>query len=240
MGSNVNAFFERIKMVQKFFQYVRFIKKIDIFQFLYLNYICKSVIRTDQSKIIPYKNVIIDISPTAKIYIGGGDIEIGCDLLKKSKEETRVRLREYSTWNSNGGCKISYGSTLEILKNALFDNKYFTMNSNSTIIVAEKIKLGQDVMIGRNVVIYDSDYHQILDEKGKVTNLPDSVVIEDHVWIATNVLILKGVTIGEGSIVGANTTVNKNIGKHVKLGTEYKILQKENFGNWNRKNPLQR
>lgn len=239
MGSNVNAFFERIKMVQKLFQHVRFLKNIDIFQFLYLNYICKSVIRTDQSKIIPYKNVVIEISPTAKIYVGGGDIEIGCDLLKKSKEETRVRLREYSTWNSNGGCKISYGVTLEILKNALLDNKYFTMNSNSTIIVAGRITVGQDVMIGRNVVIYDSDHHQILNDKGEITNFPAPVYIEDHVWIASNVLVLKGVTIGSGSVISANATVNKTINKRVIFGTEHKVFEKKEFGIWDRKSPLQ-
>ena len=57
------------------------------------------MIRTDHYKLIPYKNSVIDISKKAKIYIRGGDIEIGCDMIKKSKAETRVRLRENGIWS---------------------------------------------------------------------------------------------------------------------------------------------
>ena len=71
------------------------------------------------------------------------------------------------------------------------------MNSNSAVVVAERIVFGRDVMIGRNVVVYDSDHHQILNEAGEVTNRPEPVIIGDHVWLATNALVLKGVTIGE-------------------------------------------
>lgn len=72
----------------RLFQYFSFLKKVNIIDFFYLNYFCESVIRTDHYKLIPYKNSVIDISKNAKIYIRGGDIEIGCDLLKKSKAET--------------------------------------------------------------------------------------------------------------------------------------------------------
>ena len=224
-------------MIHKIVQRVQFLKRTNIFQFFYLNYFCKSIIRTDQSKIIPYKNSVIDIAPGARIYVGGGDIEIGCDLLHKSKAETRLRLRERAVWSNCGGCKISYGSTVEILKDGFFDCKYFTMNSNSTVIVAEKIVFGNDVMIGRNVVIYDSDHHQIIDEEDKVTNRPAPVVIEDHVWLATNVLVLKGATIGKGSVVGANSTVSKRIGSHIIANGEHRLRIKENGGKWDRKSP---
>lgn len=224
-------------MIKKIVQRVRFLKRINIFQFLHLNYFCKSIIRTDQSKLIPYKNSVIDIAPGARIYIGGGDIEIGCDLLRKSKAETRLRLRERAIWSIYGGCKISYGSTVEILQDAVFDCKYFTMNSNSTVIVAEKIVFGKDVMIGRNVVVYDSDHHQIIDEQGKIANRPAPVVIGDHVWLATNVLILKGVTIGDGSVVGANSIVNNRVGSYMIFSNEHRSHIKENGGKWDRKSP---
>ena len=154
----------------RLFQYFSFLKKVNIIDFFYLNYFCESVIRTDHYKLIPYKNSVIDISKNAKIYIRGGDIEIGCDLLKKSKAETRVRLRENAIWSSKNGCKISYGTTLEILDNAILNSGYFTVNCNSVIVVAKKMYLGQDVMIGRNAVLYDSDFHQMLDKKGKTLN----------------------------------------------------------------------
>ena len=103
-----------------------------------MNYFCKEIIRVDNSKIIPYKNAVINIEIGAQIYIANGDVEIGCNLLKGSREETRIRLRENAVWGSNGGCKVSYGSTIEILKGALLDSKYFTVNSNSILIAAKK------------------------------------------------------------------------------------------------------
>lgn len=224
-------------MIQRIVQNIKLLKKINIIQFFFLNYFCKSVIRMDNSKIIPYKNTIIDIEPGAKIYLSGGDIEIGCDLLKKSKMETRIRLREKSLWSSFGGCKISYGSTIEILQDAIFDCKFFTMNSNSTIIVAEKITLGRDVMIGRNVVVYDSDHHQILDKNGEIINYSKPVVIGDHVWLATNVLILKGTSIGSGSVIGANSIVSSAVDEKTIYGMEQKKYIRKDYRNWDRKSP---
>lgn len=224
-------------MIQKVIQYCKFFRMINIVQFFYLNYFCKSVIRIDSSKIIPYKNVILDIDKSAKIYLCNGDIELGCDLFRKSKVETKVRLREGAVWSSVGGCKISYGATIEILFNAVFDCDYFSMNSNSVIVVAEKVVLGQDVMIGRNVVVYDSDHHQILDEIGEITNHSEPVVINEHVWLATNVLVLKGTIIGAGSIIGANATVSGIVDEQVIFTTEHRAVKKENYGSWDRKSP---
>ena len=78
-------------MIRKIIQYAIFLKKVNIIQFIYLNYFCQMIIRTDNSKIIPYKNAVIEINRNAKIYLGGGDIEIGCELLKKSKTERKKK-----------------------------------------------------------------------------------------------------------------------------------------------------
>ena len=117
--------------MNKIKEYLRFLRRIRIIKYFYLNYFCKEIIRVDNSKIIPYKNAVIDIETGARIYIVNGDIEIGCNLLKGSREETRIRLRENAVWGSNGGCKISYGSTIEILKGALLDSKYDGMEIRS-------------------------------------------------------------------------------------------------------------
>ena len=191
--------------------YIEFLKKIKVVDFIYLNYICKSVIRTDNSKLIPYKNTVIELAPDAKIFLKGGDIEIGCNLLKRSKAETRLRIGEGAIWCSAGGCKVSYGSTIELLDGAVFDTGYFTMNCNSALVSAKRIVLGNDVMISRNVVIYDSDFHSIVDEQGKTKNQPKAVCVRDHVWIGANVIILKGSTIGDDCIIGAGAIVNQPV-----------------------------
>lgn len=224
-------------MIARIINYIKFLGKVNIRQFYYYNYFCKSVIRLDQSKLIPYKNAIIDIDLTAKIYLFKGDIEIGCDKLKKSKVETCLRLRENAIWNSVGGNKISYGTTLEILKDAVLNSKFFTMNSNCTMIVAKRIDFGQDVMIGRNVIIYDSDFHQLLDIEGRITNYALPVVIGDHVWLATNTLVTKGARIGSGSVVGANSIVNCKILDNQMYYVKNNPIIRNDYGKWKRERP---
>lgn len=221
-------------MIQKIIQRIKFYREICFFRYLYLNYFCKNVIRTDQSRIIPYKGCILDLAPGSKIYLGGNDMEIGCDCLKGSKTETLIRLRENAIWSCEGGCKISYGATIEVLLDAVLDCRFFTMNSRSVLIAAKKIRLGQDVMIGRGVVIYDSDHHTIQNCQGEVTNPDASVSIGDHVWLTTNVTVLKGSSIGSGSIVAANSVVHGNVPANA-LYQSGKI--RENYGTWNRKHP---
>lgn len=219
--------------MNKIKEYLRFLRRIRIIKYFYLNYFCKKIIRVDNSKIIPYKNAVIDIETGARIYIVNGDIEIGCNLLKGSREETRIRLRENAVWGSNGGCKISYGSTIEILKGALLDSKYFTVNSNSILIAAKKISLGQDVMIARNVVIYDSDFHEIYYE-GIKGNRSKDVIIGEHVWVGTNSIILKGVNLKKGCVVAANTIVTENVESENLIGIKSEIKCINNHIQWKR------
>lgn len=222
------------RMIHKIFQRIRLYRQLRFFQYLYLNHFCKQVVRTDNSRILPYKGCVLDLAPGAKIYLGGGDIEFGCDHLKGSKAETLVRLRENAIWSCEGGCRISYGSTIEILHHAILDSQFFTMNSNSTLIAAKKIRLGLDVMIGRGVIIYDSDHHTIRNVQGEVTNSDAPIFVGDHVWLATNTTVLKGSTIGAGSIVAANLVVRGA----VPSGSLYQPSKtKANYGTWSREHP---
>lgn len=167
--------------MKKIIQYIIFMKKVRKLQFIYLNYFCKRIVRKDRSKIIPYKNAVVEIQKGARICMIGGDIEIGCNKIRGSKAETRLRIYQNAVWNAQNGCKISYGTTVEVLPKACLESGFFTTNSESVLIAAQRIVLGNDVMIGRNVIIYDSDYHQILDEKGNTINEPQSVIIGNHV-----------------------------------------------------------
>ena len=221
-------------MIHKIFHRFGLYRQLRLFQYIYLNHFCKQVVRTDNSHILPYKGCVLDLAPSARIYLGGGDLEVGCDRLKGSKTETRVRLRENAIWRSEGGCRISYGSTIEILHNAILDSQFFTINSNSTLIAAKKICLGQDVMIGRGVIIYDSDHHTIRNIQGEITNSDAPIFVGDHVWLATNTTVLKGSTIGSGSIVAANSVVRGA----VPSGSLYQPLKtKANYGTWSREHP---
>lgn len=89
--------------------------------------------------------------------------------------------------------------------------------STSAIICKHQITIGNNVVIGGNTVIYDTDFHS-LDAKQRTNPKQDRanagwqpVVIADHAFIGAHSTILKGVTIGENSIVGACSLVTKDI-----------------------------
>lgn len=125
-------------MILKIFQRIKLYRQLRFFQYLYLNYFCKNIVRTDNSRIFPYRGCILDLASGSKIYLSGSDMEIGCDRLKGSKMETLIRLRKNAIWSCEGGCRISYSSTIEVLHNAILDSQFFTMNSNSVLIAAKK------------------------------------------------------------------------------------------------------
>ncbi|RME58533.1 acyltransferase [Candidatus Parcubacteria bacterium] len=77
---------------------------------------------------------------------------------------------------------------------------------------AERIEVGEDVMIGPHCFITDHD-HGI--ERGKpIRQQPYAsapVVIEDNVWIGAGVCVLKGVRIGREAVVAAGAVVTKDV-----------------------------
>lgn len=87
--------------------------------------------------------------------------------------------------------------------------------SNSAIVCHNSITLGNDVVIGGNVKIYDTDFHRLseghreLDDRQAARK--GTVVIRDRAFIGAHSIILKGVTIGEGAVIGAGSVVTKDI-----------------------------
>ena len=47
--------------MNKIKEYLRFLRRIRIIKYSYLNYFCKEIIRVDNSNIIPYKIAVIVI-----------------------------------------------------------------------------------------------------------------------------------------------------------------------------------
>ena len=155
------------------------------------------------------------MSKTARIYLNGDrDMHLGINKLKGSKAEVHIRMDRNAVWNCNHGGQLFFDTTLEIKESARFDSGYFTVNGGSVIIAHKHIIFGEDVMLGRNIIVYDSDFHQILDKDGRPFNEPKTVKIEDHVWLTSNITVLKGVTIGRDSLVTAQTVINKNMPEH--------------------------
>lgn len=86
--------------------------------------------------------------------------------------------------------------------------------SGGAICAQQRVVIGDDVLIGANVVIADNDFHPLSHEARKKGNndiVAKDVVIEHGVWIGADVYICKGVTIGRNSVVGARAVVTKSV-----------------------------
>ncbi len=94
------------------------------------------------------------------------------------------------------------------------------LNNNFTIVSeGEGIEIGSDSIIGLNIEIIDSDFHD-LDPNKRLSGVPKSakVTIGKNVFIGNGVKILKGVTIGDNSVIASSSVVIKSIPANVIAG----------------------
>jgi len=101
--------------------------------------------------------------------------------------------------------------------------EYTSIGDRTEIHCADKVKIGNKVLISWDVNIIENDYHSSGAEK--VQSRP--IIIEDEVWIGAHCIILKGVTIGKGSIIGAGSVVTKSIPPYsLAVGNPARIIRK--------------
>lgn len=140
----------------------------------------------------------------------------GLVFIKKSKTGI-LKIGKNFTLNSRKASNlvgITNRASFQIINEGrieIGDNCGFT----STVLSSRKlIKIGNNVLIGGNVRIYDHDYHSLnylnrRNSKLDAQNVKTSeVIIEDDVFIGTNSIILKGVKIGARSVIGAGSVVS--------------------------------
>ncbi|MDE6498660.1 MAG: acyltransferase [Muribaculaceae bacterium] len=112
-----------------------------------------------------------------------------------------------------------FGAGIEIGRNCY-------VGQGSRIWAADKITIGDNVLISHNVNIVDTNSHEIdymertesaarqfreglPKSAGSVKTAP--IVIKDHAWLSFDVCVLKGVTIGRGAIIGCGAVVTHDI-----------------------------
>lgn len=180
--------------------------------------ICISCIRdTLDGIILKYKVSKVGTKPIVKGKMrvkNKGEITIGNNFLAKNIPLT-IFIFVYPK------AKLSIG-----------DNVF--INSGVDIRCTNEINIGNNVLIGQNSSISDTNFHLVEPNNVKSNQ---SIVISDNVWIAQRCIILPGVHIGKNSVIAAGSVVTMNVPDNVLVaGAPAKILRKLNIpANWSRR-----
>lgn len=175
--------------------------------------------------ILPTPYCCVLIEKGAKV-IKNGNLLLGWKKFPKSKLETRLLVNDGGTLEILGHTTIGYGADIEIFSGGKLTFKGGGgTNINTTIICAEKIEIGKDVMIGRNVTIRDNNGNHFINRAGYKNSRP--VIIGDKVWLCEGCTIMPGVKIGDGAIVGAHAFVTQNVPEHAVVSGNPAVIVDE-------------
>ena len=187
-------------------------------------------------KILSYKetiksNGVIHINKNTEfikdktaIIIVGTRLGIGRVIDYTGNLKTTFIMKKNSTLAVKGKFYFYTGCKIVVRENAklILGNGSF-VNVDSKIYCKEKIEIGDNTFIGEEVIIRDTDEHNIIREKYSNT-LP--IKIGNHVWIGMRSMILKGVTIGDNVVVAAGSIVTKSVPSNCLVaGNPAKIIK---------------
>lgn len=152
---------------------------------------------------VRFRNSTLECTDNAKV------------IFKSSK--TKFRKIYISAMSKNG--------TIEIGHNLLPNTNCRILNYREENL---NIKIGDNCMMGPNVIVQSSDAHPIFEiDTKKIINKGADIEIADNVWMATNATIMKGVKIAKGCIIGANSIVSKDCLQEnsIYTGTPCKLIK---------------
>jgi acetyltransferase-like isoleucine patch superfamily enzyme len=108
-----------------------------------------------------------------------------------------------------------------------FGQRVFANNNLSIICESTLVDIGDDVLIGSNVEIVDSDFHEIHpDQRNSGHHKGKPVLIGNNVFIGSNTKILKGVIIGTNSVIANGSVVTKSFPDNVIIGGNPAVVMK--------------
>ena len=152
-------------------------------------------------------NVLIDETPYKRGMIRIGFRDMGIQNEKDRK--TIIDLRSGSSLIFRGKASIGGGARL-YTKGVLSIGDDFYLSLNSTIIAHDYVSIGNNVTVGWDSLIMDTDFHKVYNLKNmQPYAMTSPITIHDHCWICNSCQILKGANIPEDSIIASMSLVNK-------------------------------
>jgi len=140
---------------------------------------------------------IIDRAPGSRISIGAGSLLISRAASTALGVSRPVILRT-------------------LLPNAELSIGFDVGMSGTTICAAHSITIGDRALLGADVLVADTDFHEVDVVPRRHLPIPtpreaDRVVIGDDAFVGARTIVLRGATIGDRSVIGAGSVVTGDI-----------------------------
>jgi maltose O-acetyltransferase len=138
-------------------------------------------------------------------------------------EEGRELLRELFGYDTDASLEppffCDYGSNIRLGRRVF-------ANHNLVVLDCAEVRIGDDVMIGPNVVISAATHPVDAAVRRSMLEYARPITIGDGVWIGAGAVILPGVTIGANTTIGAGSVVNRDIpADSVAVGNPCRVIR---------------
>lgn len=168
--------------------------------------------------------ILIFYTPIARVILFLNGAEIGSGLYVKGLIKVHVTRRGKLIIGKN--LRINSGNNYNLIgrqqRNIFWVEGKLSIGDNvgmscSAFICHHSIVIGNNVTIGGNTVIYDTNFHSLdpILRKNKSLDKINAnrapVIICDNAFIGAHSTILKGVKIGQNSVIGACSLVTRDI-----------------------------
>lgn len=142
---------------------------------------------------------------------GNGRLHLGTNWEHLPYAETFLYLGDDAQLEVSGDIELLTGARVTINPGARLSLGSGMFNNDLTLDCFEAITIGHNVVLSKQVIIRDSDNHQIISSAQDRQPVSEPVYIEDNVWVGIRSTILKGVRIGKGSVVAAGSVVVSDV-----------------------------
>jgi len=107
-----------------------------------------------------------------------------------------------------GSATFAEGVSLRVDHGDIEFGANFSTNKNCVFNCERRMTFGENVLLGWNINVRDTDGHQVYID-GDARQRQKDVIIGDHVWIGSYSDILKGTVIGKDSVIAWRSLVLK-------------------------------
>lgn len=171
--------------------------------------------------------------PTIEAWQGllHGQVSIAPTAFLRPSASLTVRNAEGCRLEIGAGSNIEARLVLERAGAWITIGERSHLGGGSLLDAAEKISVGDDVLISFDVLITDHGSHAIAfplrerdvadwtDGRKDWTHVKRAATrVQDRAWVGARAIILAGVTIGEGAVVGAGSVVTRDVAPWTVVG----------------------